>query len=192
LETLDRKPCLVLVAGLPGTGKSTLAAALARQAEFTVVRSDVVRKELAWCVANAPAQFGSGIYTSEWTERTYAECLSRTGSLLFQGQRVIVDANFGEEKHRRDFFNLADRWAVPAVILICEADSESVRTRLEHRTGDASDADWAIYCQMAKQWQEPRLQTRRAAIVISTGESAEDALQAALAALRAKNLLGSV
>ena len=47
LEDPGRRPCLVLVGGLPGTGKSTLARALAEQAGFTVIRSDLVRKELA-------------------------------------------------------------------------------------------------------------------------------------------------
>lgn len=47
LEEPLRKPCLLLVTGLPGIGKSTLAQALADNAGFCVVRSDVVRKELA-------------------------------------------------------------------------------------------------------------------------------------------------
>ena len=47
LEERGQRPCLVLVGGLPGTGKSTLARALASHAGFEVVRSDQVRKELA-------------------------------------------------------------------------------------------------------------------------------------------------
>ena len=47
LEEPGRKPCLSLVAGLPGSGKSTLAQGLAGKAGFSVIRSDVVRKELA-------------------------------------------------------------------------------------------------------------------------------------------------
>src|SRR5262249_55001264 len=38
LEEPDRRPCLVLVGGLPGTGKSTLARGLAERADFIVIR----------------------------------------------------------------------------------------------------------------------------------------------------------
>ena len=44
LEEANRKPCLLLVAGLPDSGKSTLARGLAGRAFFHVLRSDVVRK----------------------------------------------------------------------------------------------------------------------------------------------------
>ena len=54
LEEPDRRPCLVLVGGLPGTGKSSLAAELATRKGFQVIRSDVVRKELAGLPADAP------------------------------------------------------------------------------------------------------------------------------------------
>src|SRR5439155_7812270 len=47
LEEPGRRPVVVLVGGLPGTGKSTLARGLAAAAGFDVIRSDVVRKELA-------------------------------------------------------------------------------------------------------------------------------------------------
>src|SRR5262249_38391655 len=64
LEKPGQKPCLVLVGGLPGSGKSTLARGLAERANFTVIRTDVVRKELAQEAGldPAPATFGQGIY----------------------------------------------------------------------------------------------------------------------------------
>src|SRR5262249_49357538 len=71
LEEPERRPCVVLVAGLPGSRKSTLAARLGERAGFTVLRSDVIRKELA------TGSTEEDIYTPEWGDRTYAECLRR-------------------------------------------------------------------------------------------------------------------
>ena len=55
LEEPAQKPCLVLVAGLPGSGKSTLAQGLAGSAGFSVIRSDVDRKEL-WTQARSASK----------------------------------------------------------------------------------------------------------------------------------------
>src|SRR5262249_13214037 len=90
LEEPGRRPCLVLTGGLPGTGKSPLARTPAERAGSRVIRSAVVRKELAGVPAAAPkpAAPGEDIYTAAWSDRTYAECLRRAEALLFEGERV--------------------------------------------------------------------------------------------------------
>ncbi len=174
LARAGRRPCLVLVGGLPGTGKSTVARSLACEARFDVIRSDSVRKELAAAAAADTLEtlrgYEAGIYTAEWTERTYQECLARARNALFEGKRVLVDATFGRESHRRWFLDLASRWAVPAVLLLCRADAAIVRSRLENRRHDVSDADWAIYLQAAERWEPPGAGTERSTHPIETGD----------------------
>jgi len=192
LEAPNRRPCLLLVGGLPGSGKSTLARGLAERAGFEVIRSDLVRKELAGSSASrsSACSFDAGIYAPEWTERTYAECLRRAESRLFEGRRVLVDASFGAEASRRLFLEQGARWGIPALFLLCRADPEEVRGRLQRRRDDASDADWSIHIQAAQRWEEPDEPTRQTTRSIATDGVEQVALDRALEVLMGENLLG--
>jgi aminoglycoside phosphotransferase family enzyme/predicted kinase len=190
LEEPARKPCLVLVTGFPGTGKSMLARGLAEKAGFTVIRSDVIRKQLAGLAAEEPTplQLRQRLYTPEWNDLTYSECLKRAGELLFESRRVIVDATFREEPKRQLFLQAAVRWGVPACLLLCRVDPETARKRLEHRQRDASDADWSVYLQLAANWEHVGTLSRQALHVISTEGSPQQAIIRGLDALRESGL----
>ncbi len=191
LEEPGQRPCLVLVGGLPGTGKSTLARHLTEQAGFSLIRSDQVRKELAGVSAqvHVPAPFEQGLYAPAWTERTYAECLRRADQLLFEGKRVVVDASFGEDRRRGSFSDLAARLALPAVFIHCHTDPEVVRLRLRDRLGDPSDADWQVYQQAAKRWEEPGPATRQILRTVDSRGTEEEAFSQVLAVLHASSLM---
>jgi aminoglycoside phosphotransferase family enzyme/predicted kinase len=192
LETPGRRPCLVLIGGLPGTGKSTLAQGLAEQANFHLIRSDLVRKELGGLPAqdSACSAFEEGIYAAAWTERTYAECLCRAEKLLSEGKRVIVDASFGKEKRRQAFLNAAAQLAVPVVFMLCQVEAEVARRRLQCRRGDASDADWSVYRQATERWETIGPAIRGVLCEVPTSGTKDQALSRALALLGESALLG--
>lgn len=185
LEAATRRPALLLVGGLPGTGKSTLARGLAREAGFLHLATDLVRKELAGLSPEESGgqAFGEGIYTREWTDRTYAECAARARSALFEGHRVIVDATFSEESRRADLLALARRCGVPGLLILCTVDAEEAHRRLAARRGDVSDAGWDVYQRMAAAWPTPRGEVARNARTIDTGGRPEDGLARALEVL---------
>lgn len=176
------RPCLVLVAGLPGTGKSTLARALAAEG-FVWIRSDAVRKQLAGLAPDTPAgaPVGAGIYSPEWTARTYQRCLELARAALHDGERVVVDANFKTIAQRAPFLALAAELGLPAQLLVCAAEPEVVEERLSRRTGDVSDAGVAVYREAAAQWESVAADLR--ASTIDTSGGPEAAVAAAFSAL---------
>jgi uncharacterized protein len=142
---------LVVVGGLPGTGKSALAGTLAGRLGFTVLNSDRIRKELAGLPAEASARapYGSGIYTAEWTQRTYAELLRRAAVLLAHGECVIADASFVSACQRAAAAATAAAASADLVQLECAASTELAARRISARAGGVSDADAGIARKMA-------------------------------------------
>jgi aminoglycoside phosphotransferase family enzyme/predicted kinase len=191
LEEPGRRPCLVLLSGLPGAGKSTLASALATRAGFSVIRSDEVRKELAGRVGGTSdaTAFGKDIYAPEWDERTYAECLRRAQEIVFQAGRALVDASFRDEARRRLFLDAARHWGVTGRMLALRADVDIVRRRLDDRRDDASDAGWTVYQEAARRWDAPGEATRALTSDIDAGAAPEQTLEGALEALREVGLI---
>jgi predicted kinase len=145
---------LVLVGGLPGTGKSTLAAALGPALGATVLRSDVVRKELAGLDPDqgAAARYGQGIYTPVATTATYDELLARARSHLVLGESVVLDASWSRAEPRTAARIVAADTDSDLVELRCEVPTDLAAARLAARAergGDPSDADAAIAAAMA-------------------------------------------
>lgn len=126
---------LILIAGLPGTGKTTVAKAFARKYDAVHFNSDTIRREMGlW-----------GNYRPEDKARVYAELLRRARIALTANKTVVVDSTFFRADLRRPFVELADsldqkiRWVLasaPAGVLHARvaaprADSEADEVILE-------------------------------------------------------------
>jgi uncharacterized protein len=145
---------LVLIGGLPGTGKSSLAGEIADQLGCVVLSSDRVRKELAGVEPDRPAaaEFGTGIYARAWTDRTYAELLNRAAELLSMGESVLIDATWSSAAHRQLAAAIAAEEQAELVQLECVTQQEVAASRIATRAGDASDATAAIATRLAAEW----------------------------------------
>jgi predicted kinase len=102
---------------------------------------------------------------------------------------VLVDATFREERQRQSFLNAAVRCGIPAAVVVCVAQPETVRRRLGERAGDASDADWSVYLRVAEDWEEAGADVGRVLHPVSTEGTAEEALGRSLDVLRRIGLL---
>lgn len=139
-------PCLVAVGGLSGTGKSTLAAALAPDVGVAPgavhLRSDIERKRL-FGVAETD-RLPADVYTPETSARIYAELERKAGVALGAGHAVVVDAVSARADERSALAEVAQRCGVPFHGLWLEAPAATLERRVSERRGDASDADAVV------------------------------------------------
>lgn len=140
-----------LVGGLPGTGKSTPAGALAGRAGAVLLSSDTVRKELAGMdpLTPAAAGYGEGLYSADHTEALYAEVLHRAGMLLARGESVVLDASWTSASHRRAAAQLAADCARRSGATPMPNQQETADRRIRDRRDGASGATPAIAGSMA-------------------------------------------
>ncbi|MBO0728967.1 MAG: AAA family ATPase [Acidimicrobiaceae bacterium] len=148
---LDRgAPRLVLVGGLPGTGKSTLAAALADRLGYAVLSTDELRHQLE--PGGGGDGYRTGLYRPEVTAATYRALLDQAGRALAMGELVILDASWSDARWRRQAAETAAHRDATLVELVCEvpAPIAEERIRLRRAAGaGASDATAAIARRMA-------------------------------------------
>jgi predicted kinase len=151
---------LVLVGGLPGTGKTTVARGLADRLGWAVLRSDEVRKELAGLdpgqsAAAAPFE---GIYSSARTAEVYDALLRRGEMALRWGESVVLDATWLDPR-QREAARVAARAAHAELHEICcDLDLDEAAARIEARSAagaDASDATADVLAALARRSAPP-------------------------------------
>jgi uncharacterized protein len=150
--THERRPQLILMHGLSGSGKTWLSQQLLEQLGAIRLRSDVLRKRLFGLPPLAVSgTVAGGIYTPEGDQRTLAALLDTGRSLLAAGFAVIVDATFLRRSWREPFQRLAGELAVTWQIVAVTAPPAVLRARLAARQREKSDASEAGLAVLAGQ-----------------------------------------
>lgn len=132
---MAKKTKLVIVCGLPGTGKSTVARIFAEKLGGELLRTDAIRKE------DNPKP----VYTRTTNKMVYIEMFRRTANLLESGKKVVLDAVFGGLGMRRRAVELAAEKEIDLKIVQVTADETTIKDRITRRTNDVSDANWQVY-----------------------------------------------
>jgi aminoglycoside phosphotransferase family enzyme/predicted kinase len=179
-------PTLIVMTGVMGSGKSTVARTVAARTGAIVVRTDVVRKRLASVpLRERGAQgFGEGLYTPAMGARTYDETLRLADWLLAAGWPVVIDGSFSFAKERRHARELAERRGLACRTLWCDAPEGIIARRLRQRATDrheVSDGREELLAQHRAQYEPPRGEPD--VVVIDTGEEAPADLERVLARL---------
>lgn len=184
--TWTATPALVVIAGLSGTGKSTVAAELRRRTGFVHVNSDVVRKQLAGLAPTdrGGTDFGSGLYTAEHSARTYDRMFEMADEALAAGRGVVVDATFQLAAGRETARRIAAARNAPFLLVECRCPEAEVEHRIRGRTarGDnPSDAGWEIHLEQRRR-SEPFAEPDR--LVLDTAAPPEELSRRVESALR--------
>lgn len=136
-------PVMIAIGGLSGTGKSTLAALLAPHVEPVPgalhIRSDVERKRLFGVPETQ--RLDRQHYRVGTAHRVYSIVEDKARRALAAGHAVIVDAVFANSEERATVEAIARDAGCPFVGIWLKAPTETLIARVEHRHGDASDAD---------------------------------------------------
>jgi hypothetical protein len=136
-------PMVVAIGGLQGTGKSTLARALAaglgRAPGALIVRSDEIRKRLHG--VEPEARLSPDAYTDAANAATNAAVIEQARLAAAAGHAVIVDATFLDTTMRHE---LAAAVEVPFLGIWLTAPLPVLESRIASRSDDASDATVAV------------------------------------------------
>ena len=139
-------PMLIAIGGLSGTGKSTLALALApqigRAPGAVVLRTDVERKALYGIPETA--RLPREAYRPEITEDVYHRLMIQARTALAAGHSVILDAVFADPHERDVAERMAQAVEAPFAGLWLTAPAAVLEARVAGRVGDASDAGIAV------------------------------------------------
>lgn len=135
---------IVLIMGLPGSGKSYFARHLSRNLNFQYIGSDQTRKEMAVM----------GQYGIKDKERVYELMKTHADKAIRQGKDVVLDATFYKKSIRDPFASLAEQQQVPWGLIWVHAGEELIQERLSKERED-SEADYGVYLTLKAVFEPP-------------------------------------
>ena len=177
-----RKPLMIITCGLTGTGKSTIINEVAERTGFAILTSDRIRKEL---VGIKPEEhryeaFDSGIYSKEFTEKTYIHMVEQGKRMLEQGKSVILDACFPKTQQRKMTQRAAEEAGALFLCIEFTAPEDEIKHRLNARLegGEGiSNGRWEIYLGQKESFEDIDEFKGEEYLLINTAEAKEDCVQ---------------
>lgn len=166
--------------GLPATGKTTVAGALAIATKGIVLRTDLIRREIfkegkLEEVLNSreplvydlqrvfdplpkiPEEYQKLIWKQN--EIVYEELLRRTEALLKQGKNVILDGTFSKKALRDKVYEIAKACRTNIYLVYCTCDEKIIEKRLTSREKEkdrvSNVTKMDVYYKVKASFEEP-------------------------------------
>jgi len=129
---------VVLVFGLPATGKTHFSETLAKEINARHLNTDIVRHQLG----------KQGRYDPETKQLVYGKLLEKVSALINRDFDVIVDGTFHLKKRREQLRQIAREAGQDIYYILLRAMENTVKKRLQKRR-EYSEADLKVYRQIA-------------------------------------------
>ncbi|MEL4895860.1 bifunctional aminoglycoside phosphotransferase/ATP-binding protein [Crocosphaera sp. Alani8] len=143
---------IIIMSGLSGSGKTTVAKYIAENINAILIRSDAVRKHLGNISLDETGN--SELYSQEMNEKTY-QTLIKLGEIVAKaGFNVILDAKFDRHQWRKPIIEIVKKHNISLTILSCYTPVETLSDRLSNRKGDISDATFDLLQQQQNNAQD--------------------------------------
>lgn len=149
------RPLVIAIGGLSGTGKTTLATALAEAFGAELLRTDIIRREI-FASGSRPVEADSGIYQPAARERVYDELFQRAAALHADRVGVVLDGTFSQVDLLLKARDLAAHPHSVFLAIECICRREVAHGRMAQRLTDARDASDAhpeIHDIQSQRWE---------------------------------------
>ena len=152
------RPSLVVVYGLMGSGKTSVARHLRERFGWHVLSTDAVRKQISGVGENTRVwvPYNEGLYSPEMNRKTYAEVCRRAENLLLGGFPVVVDGAFKRRSEREPVIEAARRAGARLVFLrtVCEPEEQHRRLAKRQQHDTRSDGRVELMEQQRADFEE--------------------------------------
>ena len=155
-QQLLGRSLLIVVSGLMGTGKSTLAANLADTLGANLIQTDQLRRE-KYGASVQKSDYGEGLYRQEYRNNVYRDMFRVGDQLLGRGASVILDGTFSAQWTRNAAEELAKKHNADFLRVRCECPPEIAIRRIEQRrqtNESTSEAHRDLYDRQAAEWED--------------------------------------
>lgn len=169
---------LVLVCGLPGTGKSDAAREISKDTGARLLSTDVIRKRIFRKGSLRDIETGDAMkydlqnifnrmkeIPPDWRERieeqkrmVYSRLLKRTRTLMNGGKGVVIDSTLYSRSLREEFYAISDALGAETVVVECVSPEEAVKERIERRDIDRGPSNvnsMEVYSMIKSRYESP-------------------------------------
>lgn len=135
---------LVVITGLPGSGKTTIADSLSKEIDAIVLSTDKIRKNM----------FKNPVYNENDKRVVYNELFSRAREYLSSGKNVILDGTFYTKSLRDKAKEVGASVSEKVIFIYCETPEQILKERITKRKDKFSDADFSVYLKIKEVFED--------------------------------------